>query len=418
MKNFILDSNVIIHDPDCIFEFDDNKVIILFEVLEDLDRYKSSPHDVGNNVRKAIRTLDDLRAKGHLNKGVKLESGGMVAVMSGKEHHAIKDKHNTDGILLSTALTLGEHNDNPVVLVTKNVNLRVKADAFEVQAVDYEKDKGLYDYTGHDIADITVEQRESLEENGYFYIDPPPPTKNEYFRFVCEGENVPILGRHTTDGLIERIDSKITAMRVEPRNTEQCYAMDALMNDDIKFVTLQAKAGAGKTLLAICAALQKVKDKKYKKILIARPVISVGRDIGALPGDIDEKMAPWMKPIMDNIGVIANGGGQREADLTKYLEISPITYIRGRSLSNAFIIIDEAQNLTPREIKTIATRVGEGSKIVFTGDVSQIDLPTLDASSSGFTYMINKFNDQELHAHVQLSKSERSEAAEMAADLL
>ena len=420
MKNFIIDSNVIMYDPNCIYEFEDNKVIILFEVLEELDKFVGYRGDDGSNVRSAIRTLDELRNHGHLNKGVKLENGGVVVVMLGHEHPSIPNKSSKpskDNRLLSTAKTLKEHSDNPTIIVTKNVGLRVRADAHDIEAVDYEKDKSLYDYTGWSVLEITHEQHTRLVDEGVFYTDPPPPSANEYFRFICEGENVKLLGRHTEDGQIVRIDNK-SAMKIKERNIEQAFALNALMNEDITIVTLQAKAGAGKTLLAIAAALQKTKDKKYKKIVIARPVISVGRDIGHLPGEMEEKMAPWMKPIMDNIEIIASNGRWNEDDLSKYLEISPLTYIRGRSFSNSYIIIDESQNLTPLEIKTITTRVGEGSKIVFTGDVSQIDIPTLDESSSGFTHLINKFREESLHAHVQLSKSERSITADKAAELL
>ncbi len=416
MKNFILDSNVIMHDPDCIYEFDDNNVIILFEVLEELDKFKGLHGDDGSNVRKAIRTLDKLRSKGHLNKGVKLKNKSIIKVINSLEHPSIKSREDKDNKLLSTAKTLKEHTDNPTIIVTKNVNLRVKADAHEVDAVDYEKDKVEYSYTGWEVLDITSVQMDELINDGVFYVEPPPLVCNQYFRFTCEGENVEVLGKHTKDGQIIRIENQ-TMMKIASRNIEQSFAINALMDDNITTVTLQAKAGAGKTLLAISAALQKVKDKKYKKIIIARPIISVDDGIGYLPGEIEDKMEPWMKPIMDNIGIIASSGF-RESDLSKYLEISPISYIRGRSLCNAYIIIDEAQNLTPLEIKTIATRVGEDSKIVFTGDVSQIDKPTLDKSSSGFTYLINRFKNQVIHAHIQLSKSERSKTAEIAAELL
>ena len=390
-------------------------------VLEELDKFVSYRGDDGNNVRTAIRTLDELRNQGHLNKGVKLENGGIVMVMIGHEHPSIPLKNtkvSKDNRLLSTAKTFLEHSENPTIIVTKNVGLRVRADAHDIMAVDYEKDKSLYDYTGWSLLNINIEQHDRLIDEGVFYInDPDSIGANEFFRFTCEGKNVNVLGRHTEDGQIVRLDKK-TAMKIKERNIEQAFALNALLNDDITVVTLQAKAGAGKTLLAVAAALQKVKDKKYKKIVIARPVISVGKDIGHLPGEMEEKMAPWMKPIMDNIEIIASNGGYTETDLAKYLEISPLAYIRGRSFSNAFIIIDEAQNLTPLEIKTIATRVGEGSKIVFTGDVSQIDIPTLDESSSGFTHLINKFKEESLHAHIQLSKSERSVTADKAAELL
>jgi PhoH-like ATPase len=413
-KNYVLDTNVLIHDPKSIFEFGDNRVILTFSTLEELDKIKCAPGDIGSNARKVIRALDELRATGQLSSGVPLDNGGCLAVVPPVVSFEVSCK-SVDDAILSTAKNLANS-----ILVTKDINLRVKADVLGVIAVDYEKDKADVTYTGHRVAILSQEQVNDMVKGGACELNEDMVTENEYFMFTTEdGTHLPFIGK-SSRGAVVKIGSSPIAAGIKAKNFEQTLALDALLDRSINMVTLRAKAGSGKTLLAMAAALQRTYvDKEYKKVIVARPIVPVGDSLGFLPGTLDEKLAPWMKPIEDNLGVIKSSMSKPpKVELFQDIEVTPVAYIRGRSICNTFIIIDEAQNLTPTEIKTIVTRVGVDSKIVFTGDTSQIDKPTLDKKSSGFTYLINKFIGQRVYTHVELSRSERSELAELGANLL
>ncbi len=436
-KTFVLDTNVLLHDPQALFRFEDNDLIIPMTVIEELDRFKKELSETGRNARQFSRIIDGLRAKAKLVEGVELETGGRLRVDLYTEEHmkCLPPELRTDqgdNRILAVALDVKSRSNSPVVFVTKDINLRIKADVVGLTAEDYESDKVSLDelYSGtaevflsRDEIDLFYSQgflpleEEFLSNQCLTLIDATNPTHTALARYNRSLRQAVALLRAPKDGL----------WGIHPRNREQQFAFDMLLNEDIQLVTLVGKAGTGKTLLAIAAGLHKSADEgQYSRLLVSRPIFPLGRDLGYLPGDLNEKLSPWMQPIFDNVelllGSVEEGSkrkrGYKELVDLGLLEIEPLTYIRGRSIPKQYMIVDEAQNLTPHEIKTIVTRAGEGTKIVLTGDPYQIDNPYIDSSSNGLTYVVDKFKGEDIACHITLNKGERSCLAELAANLL
>lgn len=437
IKHYVLDTNVLLHDPKSLKCFEDNQVLIPIEVLEEVDRFKRENSELGRNARSVARMLDELRQIGSLNQGVDLENGGRLRILFEKNLEfskldALWDSRTADTRIVAQALAHQNQNPGiPTILVSKDINLRLKADALGLRAEDYETDriflKDLYSGT------FSLEMSES-EMSGFRKLgemplpDPTDRFPNEYCDIrPTDSDLKPALARVSPDGanLLRIRESHEEVWGIRPRNKEQSYALDALMDDRISLVTLMGKAGTGKTLLAIAAGLKLTSEHRdYRRVLVARPTISMGKELGFLPGSLEEKLNPWMQPIHDALELLNDlnmgQGNRRTSDLMRNgaLAVEALSYIRGRSIANQFMIIDEAQNLTPIEVKTIVTRVGHGTKIVFTGDPYQIDNPYVDSSSNGFNYLISRFRDQAVSAHIELTHGERSELAELAANLL
>ncbi len=438
MKTFVLDTNVLLHDPFALFRFQENTIIIPITVIEEVDRFKKDMNETGRNARQVSRYLDDLRQKGSLSSGIGLESGGTirVALFDEEIRRLIPpelSEQRADNRILAIALDARKKSGKvPVILVTKDTNLRIKADAVGLKAEDYESDKVSIEelYTGFTVLDVTpetvdrfygqgwAETEEGLMPNQYVVLrDAGNPSHTGLAKFVAAQKRLVPVARIGKEGV----------WSIHPRNREQTCALDALLDDSIKLVTLVGKAGTGKTLLAIAAGLHKTAEESmFNRLLVSRPVFPMGKDLGFLPGDIEEKLAPWMQPIFDNVELLLSGHeaekrhsrGYRELMAMGILEIEPLTYIRGRSIPNQFLIVDEAQNLTPHEIKTIVTRAGDGTKVILTGDPYQIDNPYVDSSSNGLTYLVERFKGQDIAAHITMMKGERSALAELAANLL
>jgi PhoH-like ATPase len=435
VKNYILDTNVLLHDPNSLLCFKDNNVLIPIEVIEEIDRFKRESSELGQNARTVSRALDNLRGKGHLNKGVKLENGGKLRIIfSGKNGNPDSPFGNNtvDSRIVGLALTVQKEEPKvTTILVTKDINLRIKADTMGLQAEDYETDRVLLTelYTGMIDLTVTTEKMArfrtegELELNGHARYFP-----NEYCTLTEETNTKrTALAKvdPTATKLIPILDCRDGVWGIKPRNREQHFAFDALLDDRVKLVTLMGKAGTGKTLLAMAAGLKRtVLDREFRRLVVARPTVSMGREIGFLPGSLEEKLNPWMQPIHDALELLSdlNMGSdhRRSTDLMRSgtIVVEALSYIRGRSIAHQFMVIDEAQNLTPLEVKTIITRVGQGTKIIFTGDPYQIDNPYVDSTSNGFNYIISKFREQPIAAHIELQKGERSELAELAANIL
>lgn len=441
MKNYILDTNVLLHDPHSLLNFEDNHVLIPIEVIEEIDRFKRESTELGQSARSVSRTLDELRKQGALSKGVPLSNGGQLMIVyehthngNGNGHDEDAPKFSNDSVdnrILTLAYQIKKKSKAPTILVSKDINLRIKADAIGLKAEDYETDrvyiKDLYSGTREFpmSADKLANFRANgeLEANGGKNYYP-----NEYCSLVDEtNPKRTVLARVDDTGkkFIPILDCRDGVWGIKPRNREQHFAFDALLDDRIKLVTLMGKAGTGKTLMAMAAGLKRtVLDREFRRLVVARPTISMGKELGFLPGSLEEKLAPWMQPIHDALEMLSdlNMGHdhRRSSDLMRSgtIVVEALSYIRGRSIANQFMIIDEAQNLTPLEVKTIVTRVGNGTKLIFTGDPYQIDNPYVDSSSNGFNYIVSKFRDQSLAAHIELQKGERSELAELAANIL
>lgn len=441
-KIFVLDTNVLLHDPGAVFAFDEHDVVIPAVVLEEIDSKKRNADEIGRNARGVSRLLDGLRSTGHLHDGVPLEGGGRIKVELNhrsfvKVQEMFGEVTNDNRIL---AVALNYHLEQaemetprPVILVSKDVLVRIKADVLGLHAEDYLSDRtvGPSDlYGGYS----TIKVHPSVIDEFYTYrFLPIKPLGLSYSLYPHE---FVILKDEMGTGKSALLKVNEDATRLEPlylsnepvwgisaRNAQQRMALELLLNDDIPLVTITGKAGTGKTLLALAAGLLKVEDEhKYKKLLIARPVVPMGKDIGYLPGEKEEKLRPWMQPIYDNLEYLFDT--KKSGDIEKILmglgsiQVEALTYIRGRSIPGQFIIVDEAQNLSRHEVKTIVSRVGEGSKIVLVGDPEQIDHPYLDASSNGLTILVERFRDQGISGHITLEKGERSKLAQLAADLL
>ena len=439
-KIFVVDTNVILHDPTAILRFEENEIVLPIAVIEELDRFKKQPEMTGRNAREVSRSLDQLRQQGHLTTGVELSNGGSLRV-------ALSDRDTlkklplelsgdvADNAILAVGMQCKQRCQCPVIVVSKDTNLRIKADALGLNAEDYETDKVDVEelYTGTTEVFISAEQIAEFFQTGSIVLE----------REFLPNQDITLVDKmnpsHTALGMAEGKSSKIIPLielpklgvsRIQPRNREQRFALNLLLQDSIKLVTLVGKAGTGKTLLAIAAGLQKVADEKlYTRLLISRPVVPMGKDLGYLPGDVNEKLTPWMQPLYDNFDLIFGTQdtkekpghwrrGHEELIEMGVLQIEPLTYIRGRTIPQQFLIIDEAQNLTPHEVKTIITRAGEGTKVVLTGDPDQIDNPYIDAASNGLTYVVERFKDEPLAGHITLAKGERSGLAERATALL
>ncbi len=438
-KNFILDTNVLLHDPRSLFSFADNNVIIPIYVIEEVDNFKRDLSEVGRNARQVSRYLDDLRRRGRLGEGVPLDNGGQLRVaFTDREIPAeYANRHVTDNRILSVALDVRDrHPDQQAVLITKDSNLRIRADALGLVAENFQEEP-----VGH-VEELYSGVRELLvdaAEIDRFYregvLDPPveePPFRpNEYVHLkdAHSTSHTALAKYRAADGALVPLIKfpKEGVWGIRPRNKEQAFALDLLLNDEVKLVTIVGKAGTGKTLLAIAAGLQKTMEEAvYHKVLVSRPIFPLGRDIGYLPGDVEEKLNPWMQPIYDNVEFLMGlsradkkaGRSYHELIDLGIMEIEPLTYIRGRSIPQQYIIVDEAQNLTPHEVKTIVTRVGDDTKIVLTGDPYQIDNPYVDSTNNGLVHVVNRFMDEALAGHVTLTKGERSPLAELAANLL
>ncbi len=429
-KIFVIDANVLLHDPECVFKFDRHQVVIPVTVLEEIDKLKRSPGELGKNARTTIRNLVSLKNVGHgdLHKGVRLDNGSCVRILMGIKKdfpHDLLLSINDNKIIMAAYDLQAE--GFKVVFVSKDFAARVKAEALGVEAQDYENLKFSYDSFAKGIRRLEIEK--SLID--HFYKDVRLSLSHEQFRpneytiLTCPEQSSAVarfdLGKNELVPLV-----KLSSMwGIKPRNVEQKCAMDALLREDVKLVTLVGTAGTGKTLIALACGLRKVFDEGvYSKILISRPIVPLGRDIGYLPGSKEEKLTTWMQPIFDNLELLCASLGEETTDTmdwvieSKKIEMEAVTYIRGRSLPKTYIIIDEAQNLTPHEVKTIISRAGENTKVVLTGDPTQIDNPYLDKDSNGLTYTLGKFSQQPIFASVFLEKTERSELAALAAELL
>jgi PhoH-like ATPase len=439
MKNYILDTTVLLYDPQALFKFEENNVFIPITVIEDIDRFKKDLNETGRNARQTSRHLDGLRLKGSLTSGVKTDMGGKVIVKLDASSAAAKiprgfQSNPRDNLILSIALDVKEKSGGvPTFFVSKDINLRIKAAALGLDVEDYESDKVDIEelYSGFTAITALPETISGFFETGAIaYQGKEKLFVNQYVTIVDESDASRIAyGRYQRDGKIVKLarEDKDGVWRIKPRNKEQIFSMDALLNDSIQLVTLVGKAGTGKTLLAVAASLYKTVDENvYNHVLVSRPTLPMGKDIGFLPGTVEEKLAPWMYPIADNVDLLMRSEAKARRHIRGFKEllesgiliVEPLTYIRGRSIHNQFLIIDEAQNLTPHEIKTIITRVGDGSKIILTGDPYQIDNPYIDSSSNGLTYVVERFKNQEVAAHVTFTKGERSVLSELAANLL
>ncbi len=460
-KSFVLDTNVLIHDPNALFEFDDNRVVLPMKVIEELDKFKSFKDEKGLIVRTVTRTLDKLRDIGKLKKGVLLDNGGIIQIVVNylpeynpdydfytetNEDFELMDTSIPDNEIILTALKLQRKNKEKVIFVSKDLNSRIKASALGIETQDYEKEKVEIEklYTGYMKFNVNTDIIDILYEKKFMAINDIKEAQNKKMypnTFVMLEDKIRV--GHTSlcryiekEDVIKPIKQINFIWGVEPKNKEQDFAFDALLDDRISLVTLIGRAGTGKTLLALTSGLKKVIDEKlYSKLVVSRPIIPMGKDIGYLPGSKDEKLYFWMQPIFDNLRFIfsshsiskhGNKSGENpdtDSDIQFFrdkhiIELEALTYIRGRTLPKQFLIIDEAQNLTPHEVKTIISRAGEGTKVVMTGDPYQIDNPYLDSNSNGLIYTIEKFKNQEVHAHIKLEKSERSYLASLAAELM
>ena len=437
-KLFVLDTNVILHDASCINQFEENDVVIPISVLEELDNFKRGNEQVHYNAREFLRLLDDF-SENHVNgeeQKINNEHSGTIRVVVNHQYHpdveASFHEDKMDHRILNCAYKLSKNNpDRKVVLVTKDTNLRLKARSLGLKADDYLTDqvqnveiisKGI-----HLIEDVPETMIDTLyEKNEYDFekfenMDSPIPNENFILR---NGQKSALAIYNSQDNKLKRVD-KVPAYGITPRNAEQSFAMKILTDDSIQLVSLVGKAGTGKTLLALAAALEC--RQAYRQIYLARPIVPLSnRDLGFLPGDIQSKLDPYMQPLFDNLSVIRDQFKYEDDRAKKInnmleqekLQITPLAYIRGRSLQKVYFIVDEAQNLTPHEVKTIITRAGEGTKIIFTGDIHQIDHPYLDVKSNGISHLIARMKGQEVFAHITLEKGERSGLAELATNLL
>ena len=437
-KNFVLDTNVILHDYKCIENFQENDIYLPIVVLEELDKFKKGNDQINNNAREFVRELDTLTSNDLFLKGASLGPGkGTLHVVTGDKYqekiYQSFPERTPDHRILSCTLSVAESEKDKrvkTILVTKDVNLRMKARSLGIEVEDYINDK---------VINVDIFER---AQDTYENIDPelidqmyanPAGLDAELFDikvepnecFILKSQRNSILARYNPFmNKFKRVE-KSSNYGIQPRNAEQSFAFEVLNDPEVKLIGLTGKAGTGKTLLALASALKQA--NVYKQILLARPIVALAnKDLGFLPGDEKQKVAPYMQPLFDNLNVIKGQFAPGSADARKVddlqksgqLVIEALAFIRGRSLSETFCIIDEAQNLTPHEIKTIITRAGEGTKMVFTGDIQQIDSPYLDAQSNGLAYMVDKMKGQDLFAHINLIKGERSQLSELASNLL
>ena len=436
-KNYVLDTNVLLHDPQAIHKFEDNDLILPIYVIEEIDQFKRESNERGRNARTVTRLLDEKRNGGSLSRGVPMGDGGSLRVHVPERRPELAialDPKSTDHAILATALEVRDGNpERPTVFVTMDVNLRIRADALGLKTEAYENQSVDAERLETGIVDLPVSAADLdrfFESNAL----PPPAGAGLYANvsvMLRDDGAKPrtALGRfHIDKGEIRALKlPRDPVVGIKPRNREQAFALDLLLDDSVRAVTLIGKAGTGKTLLALAAGVKRtIEEGAYARLLVSRPVMPLGRDIGFLPGDLEQKLNPWMQPIYDNLEYLLVAGGSRRRsgrgfdDLfaTGQLQVEPLTYIRGRSLPQQYVIVDEAQNLTPHEVKTIITRCGEGTKIVLTGDPFQIDNPYVDASTNGLSVSADRLRGERMVGHIVLSKGERSELANIAANKL
>ncbi|MBM4374907.1 MAG: PhoH family protein [Deltaproteobacteria bacterium] len=440
-KNYVLDANVLLHDPHAVFKFEDNNVIIPIYAIEEIDKFKREQTERGRNARTIARVLDEVRPRGGtLSKPVPMKQGGTLWIALPKTRHELGvglESNSLDHAILQTAIDIRDRNTSiPTVFVTMDTNLRIRADAIGVTSQTYENVR-VHDI---DLEQTVLEWMVSPAQIEAFFRDGQLPLEDEALY-----PNVGVLLRneqsrnHTALGRYDGARRCVRALRVpreglmgvRPRNKEQSVALDLLLDDEVPLVSLFGKAGTGKTLLALAAGIARTTvDRTYSRMLVSRPIMPLGRDLGFLPGSVEEKLNPWMQPIFDNLEQLftsgpSGGRGERDSARTYtaliesgVIQVEPLTYIRGRSLPRQYLIVDEAQNLTPHEVKTIITRSGEGTKVVLTGDPQQIDHPYVDHASNGLSVVAQRFKNERLAGHVTLTKGERSELAELATNLL
>lgn len=437
-KVFVLDTNVLLHNGECIESFADNDIVLPMAVIEELDQFKGHNDELGRNARHVIRRLDALRATGNLRDGVPLSEGGVLKIVSGSSEsaHAELDRDVPDNRILRVAFDYSQRGER-VIFVSKDINARVKADALGLKAEDFERQKINFDelYLGFSEVEVPRATIQAFRESETFENENLGRFPNEFLVLSASGKSKrSALARVVEPGRLKHLSSRYEKVwNVQARNREQRMALELLMDPDVLLVTLVGQAGTGKTLLALAAALQTtVRQHRYDRILVSRPIIPMGKDIGYLPGAKEEKLSHWMQPIFDNLAFLLRehdgqtkkkGKGSVQERMDRLFKdstmcLEALTYIRGRSIPRQYVIIDEAQNLTPHEVKTIISRAGEGTKMVLTGDAYQIDNPYLDASSNGLTYAAERLKSQAIHGHVTLSSSERSELAAIAAEHL
>jgi PhoH-like ATPase len=443
-KIFVLDTSVFLTNAECVYEFQNNDIVIPFKVLEEIDKHKGRQDGVGAQARKIIRILDALRSKGTLFNGIRIRKGAGLLYAWGTERLGAAgfpddlDSSIPDHLIIATAMAVQkEYPTRKVIMVSRDINMRVICDSVGLLTDDYIVERAVKDsesiykgYTSYLIDDATIDRFYAKEE---IYLEPEDVAhlnSNQYLMLVSNAnEKKTALCRYISpmEPLKPLLEYKKGVWGIKPRNKEQAFALDLLMDPRIQLITLIGKAGSGKTLCAIAAGLQQTMEdlsaydtENYSRLIVSRPVQPLGKDIGFLPGSMEEKMTPWLMPIQDNLQFLM---GNDKLTLEMYMqrgkiELEALTYIRGRSISNSFIIIDEAQNLTIHELKTIITRVGEGTKIILTGDVEQIDTPYINETTNGLTHAVEKFKKFELAGHITLSKGERSRVATYAAKCL
>lgn len=429
-KIYFLDTNVLLSDPNAMYTFENNDIVIPSVVLQELDSKKKLMDELGRNARYVSRQLDKLREQGKLHEGVKLPNGGTLKVISPPKESEVYDAFLDDSVdtaIVALANEINKYQQNKkVIVISRDVNVRIKADMF-VNAEDYLNDKVISakddKYTGFTELEVDSEDIDIFYKQRKLITHEQFP-ENHFVILKCGKQSA--LTKYSKGYIypLYKYDEDEAVFGLLARNFEQKLALDLLLDESIPLVTLSGKAGTGKTLLALAAALKQSQDMdRYNKVIVARPIVAMGKDLGALPGELHEKLAPWMQPIYDNLEFLFNCKNQDElgkllAGYEDLIQVEALTYIRGRSIPNQFMIIDEAQNLTKHEVKTILTRVGEGTKIVLVGDPDQIDNPYLDSYSNGLTYVIEKMKHLKETGHVTLSKGERSNLAQLCADIL
>ncbi len=436
-KTYVLDTNILLHDPYAIFKFEDNDLILPIYILEEIDQFKRDNAERGRNARTVSRLLDALRERGgSLSEGVKLDDGGMLRVYVPDHRPELPialQPDSGDHAIMQCALDLRDADPaTPTIFVTMDVNLRIRADAFGLRTESYENQAVDVDHLDTGVIELPVT---AAELDAFFDAGVLPRRDGSLYANACIVLRDDSARPRTGLGRFHAEKSEVRALRtprdgimgIRPRNKEQSFALDLLLDDSVRLVTMVGKAGTGKTLLALAAGLKRTaEDGTYARLLVSRPVMPMGRDLGYLPGDVEEKLNPWMQPIFDNLQfLLVAGGGKRrgirgfeELFESGQVQVEPLTYIRGRSLPQQYVIVDEAQNLTPHEVKTVVTRCGEGTKIVLTGDPFQIDNPYVDSSTNGLTVAVDRLRGEALIGHMLLSKGERSELANIAANKL
>ncbi|WP_425801542.1 PhoH family protein [Desulfitobacterium sp. Sab5] len=439
-KVFVLDSSVLLHDPDAIFQFEDNEIVIPYAVLEELESKKRLADNVGRSAREIIRHLDSIRHNGSLAKGVKLDNGGILRIelnhASDEALPLFYDFTLADNRILTVSANLTREEKRPVILVTKDIAMRIKADALGVKTQDYTKDKVVFPALADEIISLTLRDEEVnlLYRLGKIIAPAPLPANACVKGIISENHILPLISSTTGFELYYQPPGKIGTWDISPKNIEQTWALQILNNPSISLVNLMGPAGTGKTLLALASGLeQTIHSEIYSRLLCARPIVPFGKDIGYLPGEKEDKVRPYMQPIYDNLELLLRPKKEKDRDKNSdsivdsaidllkkkhQLEIEVLTYIRGRSIPNQFLIIDESQNLSVHEIKTIITRAGDGTKIVLCGDPDQIDHPYLDKESNGIAHLTSRLKGKHFYGQVRLTKGERSELASFAADLL